>query len=224
MRKALPRNTPGRGPVRNNLASTAPLAAEEANDNGNSTAAAAAAAAAAAESIDETSPSSLHFTLTSCALPSNLATFLRVRLLTREEAQTFCDAAKPPLTCPVRGGKVAASAARSFPSAPPASLDISALSTVLLDDASPFVSAPHKRLVQRVAVELLLSRLQDPKALGRSSMQEDLGGWSHTDSIAHGNAAAHALAPLSYVSQQALLLRLTHKRLLFSLIAHTLAD
>jgi len=183
---------------------TAPGLEEEKQAAASLPAVASASALAASDSAD-VSTTALSFTLSPCTLPSDLATFLRVRLLSHEEAQVACNAAAGGTT-----RQPGAHKGRAGPAQQQQQLDLPHLASVLLDESAPYVSPAHRLLVQRVTVELLLSCLNDKSALGRSSIQDDLREWT--------------AANLPYVSQQALLLRLTHKRLLCSLIAHTFTE
>lgn len=167
-----------------------------------STVAVAAAASVRLAASSDASPSShrlsplssVSFRVDSCSIPFDLLTLVRVAVLSLDEA------------------KAAASTSDSRKQQPPSAssaraLDVPKLASLLLNEDRPHLSAGHRLLSHRVLIELLGSRLIDPRGLGRSSLQADVRAWEHRSS-------------LTYVGSQALLLRLTQKRMLHSVLAH----
>jgi hypothetical protein len=203
------------------------------------------AVTAAADDASSSLHSSLTFSLTACVLPSDLSLFVRVRVLslsdiTQADAQLKAKAAAAAASSNAATITKNPKSKHAIPVARPSStssqqLDYAALAGVLLDESSGggVLSTAHAQLTRRVLSELFLSRLHDPSSLGRSSMPHDLRLWSRRNasssaggSTAHTSSTSSAVmqAPLAYVPQQALLLRLTLKRLLFSALKHVLLD
>jgi len=121
-----------------------------------------------------------------------------------------------------RGGRVSVRNVPPSPAAAP-SIDVPALAALLLDESSPFVSASHRQLSQRALLALLRSLLTDPKSLGRSSLQADLRQWA-ANKNSNNMIRPRSPAPLSYAQQQALVMRVTEKRMILGIMAHIVAE
>jgi hypothetical protein len=171
----------------------------------------------AATSASATSPKPHSFELHPCQVPLDLATYIRVRVLSLEEAKSSARAASSAAAAgssstssskPSRGASTA-SATGLTPAA------LSALSTRLLNEDSPYLTPGHRLLCTRVLIELLLSRLVRAKpGLGESTIQADLAEWHRRND---------GEARMSYAHQMALVLRLSQKRLVATILAHLLA-